>query len=98
MHRGGEEEEGELSMLPALLAELDGPLDEEHPDVAVSDDETGWALSVFQSGKLVWENPDNDDEPRHVSDLGRDAILRAMTSVATGNLDDLEQFAWSPGY
>lgn len=35
-HRGGEMEEGDLSAIAALVAELDGPTDHEHPDVAVS--------------------------------------------------------------
>lgn len=36
-----------------LLDELD-TADAEHPDVAVSH-ESGWTLSAFRGGRLVWE-------------------------------------------
>src|SRR4051812_48452962 len=43
---------GEIAV---LLAELDGPEDDEHPDVWI-DHESGWGLSSFSSGLPVWEN------------------------------------------
>ncbi|MEW2444774.1 hypothetical protein [Micromonospora marina] len=97
-HRGGEMEEGDLSAIPALVAELYGPVDHEHPDIAVSDDESGWMLSAFQSGRLVWENPDSDDEPRYMVDVSRSEISRIMSLVATGDLDDVDSLEWLPGY
>jgi hypothetical protein len=97
-HRGGEMEEGDPSAIPALVAELDGPADHEHPDVAVSDDASGWTLSAFQSGRIVWENPDSDDEPRHMAEVSRSDISRTMSLVATGDLGDVDSLEWLPGY
>jgi hypothetical protein len=97
-HRGGEMEDGDLSAIAGLLAELDGPLDQEHPDVAVSDDESGWLLSAFQSGRLVWENPETDDVPRHMVGVPRSEMSRVMSLVATGDLGDVESLEWLPGY
>lgn len=91
-------EEGDLSAIAELIAELDGPIDNEHPDVAVSDDGSGWMLSAFQSGRLVWENPDSDDEPRHMVEVSRPDISRIMALVATGDLDGVESLEWLPGY
>ena len=48
-------EDAEESIIDPVLAELDTPIDEEHPDVAFSH-ETEWTLSAFPSGLLVWEN------------------------------------------
>jgi len=91
-------DEGDLSAIGALVAELDGPVDQEHPDVAVSDDESGWTLSAFQSGRLVWEDPDTDDEPRHMVGVSRSEMSRVMSLTATGDLGDVESLEWLPGY
>ena len=44
-----------------IFAELDEPLDDEHPNVSI-EHESGWGLSAFQSGLLVWENVEDDGE------------------------------------
>jgi hypothetical protein len=48
----------------AVRALLDEPdvADVEHPDVAVSP-ESGWTLSAFSGGWLVWENVERDEAP-----------------------------------
>jgi len=92
-------ESGDENSLPALLEELDGPLDDENPDVAITDDDTGWMLSVFQSGRLIWENPEEGpEEPRHMVDIPRSETLRIMSLVATGDLAAVESLNWRPGY
>ncbi|WP_159400311.1 hypothetical protein [Streptomyces sp. XY431] len=98
-HRGGEMEEGNESMIPRLLEELDGPRDDEHPDVSVCDDESAWSVSAFQGGSLVFENLDSSDfTPRHMPDVPRPEMARVMTLLAQGNLDALESMNWQPGY
>ena len=103
MHRGGEMEDGDAALVPdvldSLLAELDEPRDDEHPDVAISHDDTAWCLSAFQTGLLVWENVEDDDpRTRHMTDVPRAAVRRAMLMVAEGRLADVEKLAWQPGY
>jgi hypothetical protein len=71
-HRDGSMDDYAAHLLPTLVAELDAYEDDEHPDIAVSH-ESGWTLSAFPSGLLVWENVYADDEddsspaaPRHL--------------------------------
>jgi hypothetical protein len=50
-----------LEALDALILELGEPDDPEHPDVAVQH-ETGWTLSAFGSGLILWENVEDGPE------------------------------------
>jgi hypothetical protein len=98
-HRDGGMEEGRESSLPHLIAELDWPRDDEHPDVCVSDDRTAWAISAFQSGRLVFENLDDSSvAPGHMSGVTREEVLRLLTVLAHGGIEELQGLAWQPGY
>jgi hypothetical protein len=91
-------DEGTEKGIPALLAELDRPVDDEHPDVSVTDDGTAWSVAAFPSGGLVFENLDEDGEPRHMTDVPREGAIRVLTLLARGDLAALETLPWSPGY
>ncbi len=82
--------------LTDLLAELDTH-DPEHPDVAVSD-KTGWTLSAFPSGRVVWENVEEDGPPRHLSSVARAEVHRLFTLVAQGDWQAVEALPWAAGY
>lgn len=84
-----------LSALPDLLDELAGA-DEEHPDVAVSD-ESGWTLSAFRDGRVVWENVEADDAPRQMEGLDRDRLLSLFEALARGDIATVEAAPWEPG-
>ncbi|MEV0409191.1 hypothetical protein, partial [Actinoallomurus sp. NPDC050550] len=84
--------------LAELLAELDGPDDPEHPDVMISH-ESGWTLSAFTSGLLVWEDPeDADGVSRHMRDVPRSLVHTLFRAVAAGDLEAVDDQPWSPGY
>jgi hypothetical protein len=92
-------ESSDESGIAELIAELDGPLDDEHPDISVLDGDSGWLLSAFQSGKMVWENVENDaGKPRHMVNVSRTEMARVMTLIATGNVDEVEALDWQAGY
>jgi hypothetical protein len=93
---GGCDELAELAQLEQLLAELDAA-DREHPDVAVSV-ESGWTLSAFANGLLVWENVESDASPGHRAGLSRAEQLRVMTLLAVADLEAVEAMGWEPGY
>jgi len=93
---GSMEQPGGISGFPALLDELDDAT-AEHGDVAVGH-ETGWTLSVLASGRVVWENVERDDHPRHLDGLSRDETLELMELVALGSIDAVESWPWVPGY
>jgi hypothetical protein len=80
----------------ALLDELD-TADAEHPDVALSH-ESGWTLSAFSSSRLVWENIEGDEEPRHRDNVPRHEVVRLFDALASGNMPEVEAQPWTPGY
>lgn len=83
--------------IDAVLAELDGPVDDEHPDVSPSHDSER-CLSAFPSGLLVWENVEEDDEPRHMTGVRRDDVRRLWSALAIGDLATIDAEDWQPGY
>lgn len=86
-----------LDALPGLLDEL-AFSDQNNPDVAVSD-ERGPTLSVFGSGRVVYEDVEAEQgEPRHLDGLSREQTLQLLTALAEGRLDDVESQPWAPGY
>ena len=95
-HVQGDSEPATLEVLPALVRELD-EADVEHPDVSVSH-ESEWTLSAFASGLLVWENVEEDDEPRHMRDVPRAVVLRHFETLVRGDLEAVHALPWSPGY
>ncbi|MGW0933208.1 hypothetical protein [Streptomyces sp. NPDC002644] len=98
-HRDGAMDTGTEAGLPALLAELDGPRDDEHPDVSVTDDDSGWTVAAFQGGTLVLENLEHPDpRPRHLPGITRAEALRTLTLLVRGDLPALHRLDWRPGY
>jgi hypothetical protein len=79
----------------AVLGELDTP-DAEHPDASLTH-ESGWSLSAFQSGRLVWENVE-EGEPRHMLGVSRERTLHLWLLLARGDLATIEGEAWLAGY
>ncbi|MFI8320597.1 hypothetical protein [Streptomyces sp. NPDC085529] len=75
---------------------LDGlaQADDEHPDVSLTHG-SGWCLSVFRGGLLVWENPDEDAvAPGEMRDVTRDETLRLFGLLAAGDLAAVEASPW----
>lgn len=96
VHVGGEMEPAASELLEPLVAELD-LADDEHPDVSI-EHESGWGLSAFPSGLLVWENVEDGDAPRHMTGVSRSETLRHFRAVLDGDLDTVHRLPWSPGY
>lgn len=83
-------------MLPRLIDQLDGAEDIEHPDVAVSH-ESGWTVSLFRSGTIIFENVEDRESPHvHVS-ANRDEQLIAAAVVASGRPNLIADWPWLPG-
>ncbi|WP_369146612.1 hypothetical protein [Streptomyces sp. R44] len=92
-------EDGTEAGVPSLLVELDGPIDDEHPDVSVTDDESSWTVSAFQDGSLVLENLDDSNvQPCHLQHVSRAEMIRVMAMLIRGDLPALQQLDWVPGY
>ena len=84
-------------VIDAVIAELDGPMDDEHPDVSLTH-QSEWCLSAFSDGLLVWENVEDSGPPRHMTAVPRSEVRRLWAVLAQGNLDEIERQAWAPGY
>jgi hypothetical protein len=84
-------------VIASVLAELDGPQDDEHPDVALSH-ESGWTLSAFPSGLVIFENVEGDDAPRHLAGMSRKTVHELWSALMAEDFAALEQQPWRPGH
>jgi hypothetical protein len=74
-----------VNRLRQLLQSID-ITDDEHTDVSLKH-ETEWCLSAFPSGRLVWENvEDEEDNPRHMVQISRERVLDLWLKLARGDL------------
>ncbi|MGH3117437.1 MAG: hypothetical protein ACRDQ2_10065 [Gaiellales bacterium] len=93
---GAMDQDPPVSALRVLVDEL-ASADVEHPDVAVAD-ESGWALSAFKDGRVVWENVEEDVEPRHLEGVDRERLVTMFEALARGDVASIEANSWMPGY
>jgi hypothetical protein len=86
------------AQLEAVLASIRRTADHEHADVAL-EHETGWALTYFQGGLLVFENiEDPIGAPRHMRGVREARALLLWKALAAGDLTRIEREPWLPGY
>jgi hypothetical protein len=87
------ERDAPLAALDALVDEL-ATTDPEHGDVAVSD-ESGWTLTAFGDGRLLWENvEETDGEERLLFGVPREEVVRLFRLVASGELESVDRLPW----
>lgn len=85
-----------IARMREILKELD-PADPEHPDVSLTH-ESGWTLSIFESGLVVWEDIEAAEyKPRHMIDVDRERALSMWLQLSRGDLAAIEQQPWQPG-
>lgn len=95
---GSMESDPSVEVLATLVKELEDSADLEHPDVSVSD-ESGWTLSAYRNGLVTWENVEDEEiEPRHMSNVARDQVVKMFETLATGDVETIEAYPWMPGY
>jgi hypothetical protein len=94
-HLSGEMEPATAELLPALIAELDNA-DAEHTDVSITD-ESGWGLSAFATGLVIWENVEGDrDTEQQMTGVSRAEMVEMFTDIADGNLEAVAARSWVP--
>lgn len=94
---GASEPEPTRDRMREILAELDLD-DDEHPDASLSH-ESGWTLSAFGSGLVIWQNVESRDaKPRHIRGVSRERVLELWLRLANGELPVIEREPWLPGY
>ncbi|MEU0031741.1 hypothetical protein [Streptomyces sp. NPDC006335] len=90
---GGTVDEPDADTMRRLLGGLT-QADDEHPDVSLTH-ESGWCLSAFGDGLLVWENLDeNSVAPGEMRDVGREEVLRLFGLLAAGDIASIDAVSW----
>ncbi|WP_282205902.1 hypothetical protein [Kitasatospora fiedleri] len=97
--KGGKMEKGSESVIALLVGELDIPIDVEHPNVSICEDEDSRSISAFQSGALIFEYlEDGHVESRHISYDSPSEMVRLMAFLECSELAAVESLDWHPGY
>jgi hypothetical protein len=79
----------------AILLELEKS-DPEHPDTWLSH-ESGWTLTISETGIAVWENLDGDNGPRFLEGITLEQALRLWLLLSEGSFAEIERLAWKDG-
>ncbi|MEQ1698763.1 MAG: hypothetical protein ABMA25_01575 [Ilumatobacteraceae bacterium] len=98
-NRMGEDfDEPNAETVNRVLAELDEPVDEEHPDVSLTH-QSEWSLGAFPSGLVIWENvADRHGSPQHLRGVSREKLRELWTALASGDIERVDAESWLPGY
>ncbi|PJN28112.1 hypothetical protein [Kitasatospora sp. CB02891] len=89
---GGTVDEPDPEAMRRVLDDLTNA-DDEHPDVSLSH-ESGWCLSAFRSGLLIWENTeDGSVAPVEMREVTREEILRLFRLLAAGDIASVDALA-----
>lgn len=91
-HLAGDQNMATAEGVPQLVAELD-QADNEHTDVSV-EHESGWALSAYREGLVVWGNIDDDDESGWLYDVPRNEVVRLFTALVLGDVTGIGEQEW----
>lgn len=83
-HVFGDQDSATVERVPDLLAELDQS-DQEHTDVSV-EHESGWVLSAYRDGLVVWENVEDDQESGRLYNVPREEVVRLFTALVEGDV------------
>ena len=93
--RGDSEDAPNENRMREILAEL-GEQNLEHPNTSLTH-QSGWTLSVFQSGLVVWKNMQLPGEPRHQVELSPEKVLELWLKLSRGEIEAIEEEPWHPG-
>jgi hypothetical protein len=86
--------------LRALVRSLDKIVEDEveHPDISLVHDGSGWSLSLFPGGVVVWENLGAEDSgPRFLRDVPRGKAAELWLKLARGEIEAVEEEPWETG-
>ena len=82
-----------------LVALLDEPefLDKEHPDLSLIHDASGWSLTLFPSGNVVWENLDDEAGAATLTGVSRNRAYELWLMLSRGEIEQLKRQGWRAG-
>lgn len=79
-----------------ILASLEDADPADAPEVWLTNDDSGWGLSVYGSGLVVLENDLSGDPPRRRTGVSRDEVMRLWRLLAAGDIEALQSEPWEP--
>lgn len=85
-----------IDEMRSALAELTTP-DPEHPDCWLSD-EANLTIAAHESGRVVLENPETDEPPRHLNSVTHDTVIELWLALHAGDFDSISRRPWLDGY
>ncbi len=97
-HRhGGDSPRLDPAKFASVLRQVRAP-DAEHPDVALRH-ESGWCLSYFHGGLMVFENVEEGADVWHVRDIDEQRAVALWKHLARGDIASVKKAEqWLPGY
>jgi len=93
---GSGEDDPPISTFEALYSELQRA-DGEHNDVAVIDDDTGWCITAYPSGLVIFQSL-ADGSAYHMRNMDRVTTIRLWTLLARGAIEDIRKLPWEAGF
>ena len=71
--------------------------DAEYVDVTVVHDDSGWSMSAYQSGRLIFDHLAHGGA-RHMIQVSKERVLTLWCLLAAGDIDAILKEPWRPGY
>jgi hypothetical protein len=72
---------------------------QEHGDVSVADEDSGWCISAHRDGRVVFGNlKDYGRSDRHMILVSKERVLQLWNKLIAGEIDQLLKEPWHQGY
>ncbi|MFJ6694868.1 hypothetical protein ACIQM4_02160 [Streptomyces sp. NPDC091272] len=92
--QGNAVDEPDTDTVRKLVQEALASTDTENPDVSLTH-ESGWSLSAYAGGLLLWENvEDEETAPGSLDQVTEPEVLRLFTLLADGEVAQIEALGW----
>jgi hypothetical protein len=103
IHRYGRSENADSFSnyeIAECLSELDDAIDDEHGDVWLVENSSGWSLGAFvgDGGLVVLEDTAPGGLSFHRFGVSRPAALELFARFVGGHVDEIRAEEWNPGY
>jgi hypothetical protein len=72
--------------------------DDEHPDVAVVHQDTGWSISAYKSGRLDFEHLGETSGERHMIPVSKKRVIELWIKLIEDDIDAISAEPWKPRY
>ncbi len=92
---GGGKDPANMELLEAL-DEMSAP-DPEYPDCWLAD-ENQCTIAFNEDGRVVFENPEEDEGPWHMKNCSREQVLTLWHFLQSGKMAEIRAFPWIDGY